>query len=79
MEILVAAVIGGIVGVLAGQAVQASPPGGTIAMALLGVLGGALAAFLGQSVGWYRPNFFAPVVGAALLLVAYRLLARRTP
>lgn len=79
MEILVAAVIGGIVGVLAKHAMQATPPGGTIAMALIGLFGGALAALLGQSVGWYRPNFIAPVVGAALLLLAYRLLAKRTP
>jgi uncharacterized membrane protein YeaQ/YmgE (transglycosylase-associated protein family) len=56
-------------------------PGGFIITALLGIAGAFVAKFLGQQLGWYRPEdvagFIASVAGAVLLLFLYRVLFHR--
>ena len=49
---------------------------------LLGIVGAIVGGFLGRAVGWYGPDdpagFFMAVLGALVLLIAYRLIARRS-
>jgi uncharacterized membrane protein YeaQ/YmgE (transglycosylase-associated protein family) len=82
MQILSAIIIGGIVGVLAKLFMPGKDPGGIIVTILLGIAGGVAAGFLGRMVGLYQPGasapgFIASVLGAMILLGAYRLLVRR--
>ena len=53
-------------------------PGGFILTAVLGVAGAFLATFIGQSIGWYRPDqgagFIAATVGAVLVLFIWNRL-----
>ena len=53
-------------------------PGGFIITMLLGVAGAFVATYLGQAVGWYEAGegagFIGAVVGAVLLLLAYRAI-----
>jgi uncharacterized membrane protein YeaQ/YmgE (transglycosylase-associated protein family) len=48
---------------------------------VLGIVGAVLGGFLGRAVGWYGPNdpvgFLMAVLGAIVLLVGYRMVARR--
>lgn len=74
-----------IIGLLAGLIAKAITPGrdpsGCIVTILLGIGGAVLAGFLGQQLGWYQSGqgagFLAAIVGAVLLLAAYRLIVRR--
>ena len=47
----------------------------------VGIAGALVAGFLGKAVGWYDDNqgagFIAPIVGAFLVLLIYRLVLRR--
>jgi len=73
--------LGLIVGLVAKLLMPGRDPGGFIITALLGIAGAFVAKFLGQQLGWYRPEdpagFIASVAGAVLLLVIYRLLFHR--
>ena len=81
MHILWTIIIGFVIGLLA----RALKPGddklGLIMTTILGIAGAMLAKFIGQALGWYRPNeaagFIASVVGAILLLVIFGLARRR--
>ena len=58
-------------------------PGGFILTIVLGVAGAFLATFIGQTVGWYRPDqgagFIAATIGALVVLFIWnRLVASRT-
>ena len=48
---------------------------------VIGAFLSALAGFLGNALGWYRPgqgaSFIAAIVGAVIILFVYRLIARR--
>ena len=74
-----------LIGLLAGAIAKAitpgRDPGGCLVTIVLGVAGALLAGFLGQQLGWYAPGegagFLAAIVGAVLLLIVYRLIARR--
>jgi len=74
--------IGLIVGALAKLLMPGRDPGGWIITILLGIAGAFVAGFIGHSLGWYQDGqpvgFLASVVGAIILLVAYRLLRPRT-
>lgn len=76
-----AIIIGGIVGAIAKLIMPGRDPGGFIITILLGIAGSLVATYLGQSLGWYRPDqsagFIGSVVGAIIILLAYRLIARR--
>ena len=75
-----------IIGVLAGIAATLLMPGddpsGFIVTPLLGIAGSALATYLGQylnvSVAGGLSGFVAAVAGALLILLAYRIVFRRT-
>src|SRR5256714_14309562 len=76
-------VIGFVAGIIA-RLLSPGPnnPTGFILTTVLGIAGSFLATFLGQMVGWYRPDqgagFIAATIGAILVLVIWnRLVAHR--
>lgn len=77
MGIVLALVIGVIVGAIAKLLMPGRDPGGLVATAFLGVGGSLLAYALGWAMGWYRsddsgPGVIASVIGAMLVLALYR-------
>ncbi len=56
-------------------------PSGFILTTILGIVGAFVATFLGQAVGWYRPDqgagFIGAIVGAIIILVIWGLIDRR--
>jgi uncharacterized membrane protein YeaQ/YmgE (transglycosylase-associated protein family) len=77
-------VIGALAGIIAKAIMPGKDPGGCIVTILLGVAGAMLAGFLGNALGWYRPEqgagFIAAIIGAVIILFIYRLVAgRRRP
>jgi uncharacterized membrane protein YeaQ/YmgE (transglycosylase-associated protein family) len=75
-------VFGLIVGAVAKLLMPGRDPGGFVVTILLGIVGAIVGGFLGRAVGWYGPDdpagFFMAVLGALVLLIAYRLIARRS-
>ena len=71
-------IVGLIVGVVAKLLMPGDDPGGMIVTILLGIAGSVIATVLGRLSGIYAENdaagFIMSVIGAVLLLVAYRLL-----
>ena len=58
-------------------------PTGFILTTVLGIVGAFLATFIGQAVGWYRPDQGAGLIGATIgaiivLFVWHRLVVNRT-
>ncbi len=78
MGIIGTLIIGLIAGAVAKLLMPGRDPGGFIITMLLGVAGAFLATYLGQAVGWYEAGegagFIGAVVGAILLLAAYRAM-----
>lgn len=81
MEIVTMIVIGLLVGIIAKFLLPGDDPGGIIVTILLGIAGSFVAHYIGQAAGWYSEGepagFIASVIGAILLLLAYRLVFRR--
>ncbi len=79
--IIMTFIIGLVVGVIAKLLKPGKDPGGFIITALIGIAGAFAAKYVGQAVGWYRPDqsagFIASVVGAIILLVIYAMATRR--
>ena len=75
-------IIGLVAGALAKFFMPGPDPGGIIITMLLGVAGAFLATWLGQAIGWYHAGegagLIGAVVGAVIILVAYRMLKRRS-
>lgn len=73
--------IGLIAGAIAKAIVPGRDPSGCLITILLGIGGAVLAGFLGQQLGWYRQGegagFLAAIVGAAVILFIYRMVASR--
>lgn len=73
--------IGLIAGGLAKLLMPGKDPGGCFITILLGIAGAMLAGFLGRAIGWYEAGegagFLAAIVGAFLILLAYRLFLKR--
>jgi uncharacterized membrane protein YeaQ/YmgE (transglycosylase-associated protein family) len=77
-----------IIGFLAGVIARLLAPGpnnptGFILTTLLGIAGGFIATFLGQTIGWYRLDQGAGLIGAVIgavivLFVWHRLVVTRT-
>jgi uncharacterized membrane protein YeaQ/YmgE (transglycosylase-associated protein family) len=72
-----------IVGFVAGLIARLLSPGpntpaGFILTTVLGIAGAFLATFIGQSIGWYRPDqgagFIAATIGALLVLFIWNRL-----
>ncbi len=81
MGILGAIVIGFIVGVIAKLITPGDPkPRGFILTTVLGIVGALLATWLGQQIGLFQPGenagFFGALVGAIIVLLVWRQLAR---
>jgi uncharacterized membrane protein YeaQ/YmgE (transglycosylase-associated protein family) len=81
MEIIWTIVIGLVAGIVAKFLMPGRDPGGFIITILLGIAGAFVATYLGQAVGWYGPEdnagFIGAVVGAVILLIAYRFIKGR--
>ena len=73
--------IGLLAGAIAKLITPGRDPGGCLVTILLGIAGALVAGFLGQALGWYEPGegagFLAAILGAVLLLLIYRVFARR--
>jgi len=82
MHIIWMLIIGLVVGALAKLIMPGKDPGGMIVTMVIGIAGALVAGFLGRSLGWYREGestgFTASIIGAVVLLLAYRLIAGRT-
>ncbi|EHL97664.1 transglycosylase associated protein [Acetobacteraceae bacterium AT-5844] len=56
-------------------------PSGFIMTTILGIVGAAVASYLGQAIGWYRAGegagFIGAVVGAVIVLFIYGKFASR--
>ena len=82
MGILWIILIGFVAGLIARFLVPGpNNPSGFILTVVLGIAGSFLATFIGQAIGWYRPDqgagFIAATVGAILVLFIWlRLVAR---
>lgn len=76
-----AIIIGGIAGAVAKFLMPGRDPGGIIITILLGIAGSVVATWLGHQLGWYRygegAGFIGSVVGAVIILLAYRMIAAR--
>ena len=81
MGIIITIIIGFLAGLVAKFLMPGRDPGGFIITTLLGIVGAVVATYLGQALGWYRADqgagFIGAVVGAIILLVIYRMVARR--
>ena len=90
MYILWALIIGLVVGAVAKFVMPGKDPGGVIITILLGIVGSIVGGFIGRALFGYggsgddytRPGFFMSlvlaVVGAVILLAAYRLITHRS-
>lgn len=81
MNLLYTAIIGLIAGAIAKFLMPGKDPGGLIITTVLGIAGAFVGTWIGQTVGWYQAGatagFVASVVGAMLLLWAYRMFSGR--
>jgi uncharacterized membrane protein YeaQ/YmgE (transglycosylase-associated protein family) len=83
MSILWIGLIGFIAGLIARVvAPGANSPTGFLLTTVLGIAGAFAATFIGQSIGWYRPDQGAGLIGSivvaiAVLFVWHRLVANR--
>ena len=80
MNIIIWIVFGLVVGVVAKFLMPGRDPGGFIVTTLLGIVGAVLGGWLGRALGFYRDNepagFIMAVIGAVVVLLAYRMIAR---
>lgn len=82
MGILWTIIIGFVAGVIA-KFLHPGPnePQGFIVTTLLGIGGAFVATYLGQSLGWYRPDesagLIGAVIGAIIVLIVWSMFARR--
>lgn len=81
MGILSWIVFGLVVGIIAKLLTPGKDPGGFIVTMLLGIAGALLGGFIGRAMGFYGPNqpagWLMSIAGAIVLLILYRLVARR--
>jgi uncharacterized membrane protein YeaQ/YmgE (transglycosylase-associated protein family) len=75
-----------VIGFIAGVAAKFIMPGenepsGFILTTILGIVGALVATYLGQSLGWYRPDegagLVGAIVGAIIVLLVYGLITGR--
>ena len=78
MHMLLHALFGLVVGIVAKFLMPGRDPGGFIVTALIGIVGGWLGGRIGRWLGWYQEGspagFGLSVVGAMILLLGYRMV-----
>lgn len=84
MGLIGTVVIGLIIGAIAKLLVPGRDPGGWIVTILLGIAGAVVGTWLGRVLGIYSggesAGWIASIIGAVLLLLAYRaIVGRRRP
>jgi uncharacterized membrane protein YeaQ/YmgE (transglycosylase-associated protein family) len=82
MTILWIILVGFVAGVIARLLTRGpNRPSGFIVTTLLGIAGAFAATFIGQTIGWYRPDqgagFIGAIVGAVLVLFIWNRFAAR--
>jgi uncharacterized membrane protein YeaQ/YmgE (transglycosylase-associated protein family) len=81
MSVLIWIIFGAVVGIVAKLLMPGRDPGGFFMTIILGIAGALLGGFLGRALGLYREGdpvgFVMALVGAMILLVAYRMIGRR--
>ena len=81
MTIIIWIIFGLIVGIVAKLVMPGRDPGGIVVTALLGIVGAVLGGWIGRALNLYRPGepagFIMAVVGAVVVLIIYRMVARR--
>jgi len=81
MALLYTLLIGLVVGAIAKFLMPGNDPGGWLITILLGIAGAFVGTFLGRALGLYTEGqaagWIASVVGAMVLLLAYRLITGR--
>ena len=83
MSIIWAIVIGFVAGVIAKFLMPGkNEPAGFILTTILGIVGAFVATYLGQALGWYRPDegagLIGAVVGAVIVLAIWAAISSRT-
>jgi uncharacterized membrane protein YeaQ/YmgE (transglycosylase-associated protein family) len=82
MSIIWTIIIGFIAGIIA-KFISPGPnnPSGFILTAILGIVGAFVATWLGQALGWYRPDqgagLIGAIVGAIIVLFIWHMIAGR--
>jgi uncharacterized membrane protein YeaQ/YmgE (transglycosylase-associated protein family) len=80
MGIISSIIVGLIVGAVAKLLMPGRDPSGWLITIILGIVGSTVGSFLGQRLGFYRPEqpagFIMSVVGAMLLLGIYRFFTK---
>ncbi|HKX32586.1 MAG TPA: GlsB/YeaQ/YmgE family stress response membrane protein [Blastocatellia bacterium] len=81
-EILMTGLFGLIVGVIAKLILPGKDPGGVFVTALIGIAGSFVGTFIGRSLmgfgRYYQAKWLMSIAGAVVLLVIYRMFARRS-
>lgn len=79
MSIIGWILFGLVVGVVAKLLMPGRDPGGMIVTVLLGIVGALIGGFIGRLLGWYGESdpvgFIMAVLGAILVLFAYRKIS----
>ena len=74
-------IFGLIAGIVAKLLTPGRDPGGFIITTLIGIAGALLGGYIGRGLGWYQEGepvgFLMAVVGSIVLLLLYRVVARR--
>jgi uncharacterized membrane protein YeaQ/YmgE (transglycosylase-associated protein family) len=82
MHIIGWIVFGLVVGLVAKFLMPGRDPGGFVITALIGIVGAVLGGFVGRVLGLYKDGdpvgFVMAVIGAIILLAAYRFTVGRT-
>lgn len=79
MDILITFFVGLVVGVIAKFLMPGNDPGGWIITALLGIAGSWVGSYVGRAMGLVGGGgWIGSVLGAMLLLFAYRLISKKT-
>lgn len=80
VDLLVMIVLGLIVGAVAKFVMPGDDPGGMIVTIVIGIVGAMIGGLLGRALGIYQPGqaagFIMSVIGALVLLWAYRMFTR---
>lgn len=82
MGLIVALLVGLVVGAIARFIMPGRDPAGLLITGLLGVAGSVVAWVAGRAIGWYDadgagPGFIASILGALTVLAIYRTVSGR--